>query len=151
MLAWVTDTRTRQDESMELDLRTTAPPLQSFARRLPIGAEVQPGGGVHFRVWAPDWKRVDVVLESVGEDNQADCPLLVPMIAEGDGYFSAFAAGAATARGTDTGSMASPLFPIRPRVGSRRAPMGLRRSSIPATTTGTMRRGGRVAAAAGHL
>ena len=81
---------------MELDLRTTAPPLQSFARRLPIGAEVQPGGGVHFRVWAPDWKRVDVVLESVGEDNQADCPLLVPMIAEVDGYYSAFAAGAAT-------------------------------------------------------
>ena len=22
-------------------------------RRLPIGAEARPGGGVHFRVWAP--------------------------------------------------------------------------------------------------
>ncbi len=35
-------------------------------RRLPIGAEVQPdanGGGVHFRVWAPDRKRVAVVID----------------------------------------------------------------------------------------
>src|SRR5690606_25766983 len=31
-------------------------------RRLPIGAEVQPGGGVHFRVWAPRRERVDVVV-----------------------------------------------------------------------------------------
>lgn len=32
-------------------------------RRLPIGAEVLPRGGVHFRVWAPDRRRVAVVLE----------------------------------------------------------------------------------------
>src|SRR5262245_9925198 len=32
-------------------------------RRLPIGAEIIPGEGVHFRVWAPDHRRVDVVLE----------------------------------------------------------------------------------------
>ncbi len=32
-------------------------------RRLPVGAEVQPGGGVHFRVWAPRRRRVAVVLE----------------------------------------------------------------------------------------
>ena len=31
-------------------------------RRLPIGAEPQPGGGVHFRVWAPRRKRVVVEL-----------------------------------------------------------------------------------------
>ena len=31
-------------------------------RRLPIGAEVQPEGGAHFRVWAPRRKRVVVVL-----------------------------------------------------------------------------------------
>ncbi|CAN5875846.1 malto-oligosyltrehalose trehalohydrolase [soil metagenome] len=33
------------------------------SRRLPVGAEVQPGGGVHFRVWAPDHDRVEVVFE----------------------------------------------------------------------------------------
>ena len=33
------------------------------SRRLPVGAEVQPGGGVHVRVWAPDRKRVAVQVE----------------------------------------------------------------------------------------
>jgi maltooligosyltrehalose trehalohydrolase len=33
-------------------------------RRLPVGAEVQAGGGVHFRVWAPRRKHVAVVLET---------------------------------------------------------------------------------------
>ncbi len=32
-------------------------------RRLPAGAEVIPGRGVHFRVWAPRRKRVEVVFE----------------------------------------------------------------------------------------
>jgi maltooligosyltrehalose trehalohydrolase len=36
-------------------------------RRLPVGAEVQPRGGVHFRVWAPQRRRVAVVLEGQGE------------------------------------------------------------------------------------
>ncbi len=34
---------------------------QAYRRRLPIGAEVVPGGGVHFRVWAPARRRVEVV------------------------------------------------------------------------------------------
>ncbi|HEX5446844.1 MAG TPA: alpha-amylase family glycosyl hydrolase, partial [Pirellulales bacterium] len=34
----------------------------AVARRLPIGAEVQPGGGVHFRVWAPRREKAEVVL-----------------------------------------------------------------------------------------
>src|SRR5262245_21518343 len=47
-------------------------------RRLPIGAE--PGvHGVHFRVWAPRRRRVDVVLEGTN----------VPLTAEKNGYFSA--------------------------------------------------------------
>jgi 1,4-alpha-glucan branching enzyme len=33
------------------------------ARRLPVGAEALPGGGVHFRVWAPRRRRVEVVFE----------------------------------------------------------------------------------------
>jgi maltooligosyltrehalose trehalohydrolase len=32
-------------------------------RRFPIGAEVQLGAGTHFRVWAPDRRRVAVVIE----------------------------------------------------------------------------------------
>src|SRR3982074_3216628 len=37
---------------------------RTLSRHLPIGAEIVPEGGVHFRVWAPDRKNVDVVLES---------------------------------------------------------------------------------------
>lgn len=46
-------------------------------RRFPIGAEVQ-SSGVHFRVWAPKAKRLDVVLE--GNRYQ--------LVLEPDGYFS---------------------------------------------------------------
>src|SRR5689334_10267644 len=50
-----------------------------MARRLPVGAEVQPGGGVHFRVWAPRARQVEVL---VGGSAHALAP-------EGrDGYFS---------------------------------------------------------------
>jgi maltooligosyltrehalose trehalohydrolase len=33
------------------------------ARRLPLGAEIMDRGGVHFRVWAPAHRTVDVVIE----------------------------------------------------------------------------------------
>ncbi|HKI38414.1 MAG TPA: malto-oligosyltrehalose trehalohydrolase [Gemmataceae bacterium] len=36
-------------------------------RRLPVGAEVLPQGGAHFRVWAPRCRRVAVVLDPGGE------------------------------------------------------------------------------------
>src|ERR1700676_288638 len=55
-------------------------------RRLPVGAEALPGGGVHFRVWAPRRRRVEVVFENG--------PASVPLAPEGDGYFSAHAASA---------------------------------------------------------
>ena len=55
-------------------------------RRLPVGAEALPGGGVHFRVWAPRRRRVAVVFEG-GPD-------AVELAAEGDGYFSGHAAAA---------------------------------------------------------
>jgi maltooligosyltrehalose trehalohydrolase len=48
-------------------------------RRLPVGAEVLPGGGVHFRVWAPRRREVEVVVEG-GPAVRLD--------AEGGGYFS---------------------------------------------------------------
>jgi maltooligosyltrehalose trehalohydrolase len=50
-------------------------------RRLPVGAEVLPEGGVHFRVWAPRRRRVEVVLEGG--------PGAVDLKAEEDGYFTA--------------------------------------------------------------
>ena len=34
-------------------------------RRLPVGAEPQPGGGVHFRVWAPRCREVVVEIEGL--------------------------------------------------------------------------------------
>src|SRR6476661_309410 len=57
-------------------------------RRLPIGAEVLPGGaGVHFRVWAPSRNTVDVVFDS---PSLAD----VPLAREDDGYFAGLAPAA---------------------------------------------------------
>ena len=57
---------------------------RALDRRLPVGAEVAPGG-VHFRVWAPRRRTVEVVFDG---STAAD---LDP---EADGYFSGFVAGA---------------------------------------------------------
>jgi maltooligosyltrehalose trehalohydrolase len=57
-----------------------------WARRLPVGAEVQPGGGVHYRVWAPARSRVEVVVE---------CGRASRLESEVDGYFSGFLRDAA--------------------------------------------------------
>jgi maltooligosyltrehalose trehalohydrolase len=54
-------------------------PEAALVRRLPIGAEPQLGGGVHFRVWAPRCR--EVVVEIEGLDPAALQP-------EADGYFS---------------------------------------------------------------
>ncbi|HKP88181.1 MAG TPA: malto-oligosyltrehalose trehalohydrolase [Blastocatellia bacterium] len=67
------------------------------ARRLPVGAEVLPGGGVHFRVWAPRRKKVKVVIEGEGaraDDDQQ----VIELRGEADGYFS----GAAERAGDGT-------------------------------------------------
>jgi maltooligosyltrehalose trehalohydrolase len=53
-------------------------------RRLPVGAEVLPDGGVHFRVWAPQRRRVEVLLEAGGPGEGA----AVALEAEAGGYFS---------------------------------------------------------------
>ncbi len=54
-------------------------------RRLPVGAEALPAGGVHFRVWAPQRQRVEVTFEG-GAAGAALAP-------EGNGYFSGDVAG----------------------------------------------------------
>jgi maltooligosyltrehalose trehalohydrolase len=56
----------------------------TVSRRLPIGAELQKLG-VHFRVWAPNRSRVEVVLSTANENSlHRSCPLE----RESDGYFS---------------------------------------------------------------
>jgi maltooligosyltrehalose trehalohydrolase len=59
-----------------------------LSRRLPVGAEVIPGGGVHFRVWAPRRRRVEVVTESEGAEAST------ALRAEDGGYFSGLVAKA---------------------------------------------------------
>jgi maltooligosyltrehalose trehalohydrolase len=60
--------------------------IAAYSRRLPIGAEVLPGGGVHFRIWASNASGVEVVFESI--------PTPVRLKSESAGYFSGFAAEA---------------------------------------------------------
>ncbi len=71
-----------------------APPMQNrdhpskaiseMRRRLPVGAEIQPAGGAHFRVWAPSSTKVAVLLEEAA----------IELNAERGGYFSGFVSGA---------------------------------------------------------
>ena len=56
----------------------------SFKRAMPIGAEPQPGGGVHFRIWAPLPKKIALVVDGVEHALEAE---------EG-GYRSAYVASA---------------------------------------------------------
>ena len=53
-------------------------------RKVPVGAELLPSGGVHFRVWAPRRRGVEVVIEG-GPGAGAAPAALQP---KGDGYFS---------------------------------------------------------------
>src|SRR5438094_4867156 len=64
--------------------------MRQVERRLPVGAETQPGGGVHFRVWSPDHKQAGVVVERSGS-RTVECPLAP----ERCGYLSAFIEDAA--------------------------------------------------------
>lgn len=60
---------------------------QSIPRKLPIGAEVVPGLGVHFRVWSPLQKKMSVVLEDPDLNPEQDVRSF-PLAAEAEGYFS---------------------------------------------------------------
>src|SRR5579864_3466525 len=68
---------------MPLDLTAVLerplPPAPVHVRRLPIGAEPQLDGGVHFRVWAPRCRDVSVEIEGLEP---------AALEAEGGGYFS---------------------------------------------------------------
>src|SRR5256714_857761 len=59
-------------------------------RRYPIGAEVIANGRIHFRVWAPKAKRLEVGIEGEwGTDRGAEAPpRFAELQSEPDGYFS---------------------------------------------------------------
>lgn len=80
-------------------------------RKLPIGAEVQPGeGGVHFRVWAPRSHNVTVEFA-----NRASA---VPLAAQSGGYFSGLAVEARPGERyrlrLDTGAFPDPASRFQP-------------------------------------
>src|SRR3954470_13181517 len=50
-------------------------------RRLPVGAELQPDGGVHFRLWAPRCREIAVEIEGLEP---------VSLEPEPRGYYSAW-------------------------------------------------------------
>ena len=60
-----------------------------MTRRLPVGAECQPDGGVHFRVWAPAPQSISLVTEHKGEQRAS------VLDRTSDGYCEAFVADAA--------------------------------------------------------
>lgn len=51
-------------------------------RRYAVGAEISPEGGVHFRVWAPIRKRVEIIVDN---------DIAIELDSEENGYFSAAA------------------------------------------------------------
>jgi maltooligosyltrehalose trehalohydrolase len=68
--------------------------MSKFQRRLPIGAEVQPTGGVHFRVWAPRRKGLELVLEEGSSSDTSERPKPRLMEREPSGHWSLFASDA---------------------------------------------------------
>jgi maltooligosyltrehalose trehalohydrolase len=62
-------------------------------RRLPVGAEIQLGGGVHFRVWAPLRRKVEVALLDPISGSRA--ARRVVLSSEPGGYFSGISADVA--------------------------------------------------------
>lgn len=63
--------------------------MSRVRRRVPVGAEVQPDGSTHFRVWAPDARDVVLVIEPASRRTAE-----VPLASEPDGYRSALVMGA---------------------------------------------------------
>lgn len=85
------DIEVRVEKAAKLRLAESPVPLLT-PRRLPIGAEVMPAGGVHFRVWAPRCARVEAVIEL----NPAGKQTVVLLEQEEQGYFLGLAGAAQT-------------------------------------------------------
>jgi maltooligosyltrehalose trehalohydrolase len=93
-----------------------------LSRRLPVGAEQLAANGTHFRVWAPRHHHVTLVVEDESRSVLGEWPL----VAEPNGYFSAFvptavagtlyqySLGQASRRFPDPASRFQPLGPHGP-------------------------------------
>ena len=111
-------------------------------RRLPVGAEPVPGGGVHFRVWAPKHRVVEVGARSrswISRDGRAARRRpngyfagTAPAAAAGTGYrFPATAGRArASASGADPASRFQPEGPHGPSRGGRSLGLPLGRPGL---------------------
>src|SRR4051812_39043211 len=81
---------------------------QIIRRKYPVGAEVQQGGGVHFRVWAPKSPSAAIEFEAS----------LSPLQPEPKGYFSGFVpkarAGSLYKIELDSGSYPDPVSRFQP-------------------------------------
>src|SRR5436190_680335 len=84
-------------------------------RRLPIGAEPQADGGVHFRVWAPESKKASIEAFDSGSRNIART---FELKAESDGYLSGsvreLGAGSLYKIRLDSGSFPDPASRFQP-------------------------------------
>ncbi|HEX2604157.1 MAG TPA: malto-oligosyltrehalose trehalohydrolase [Oxalicibacterium sp.] len=89
-------------------------------RRLPVGAEVLPNGGVHFRVWAPRARELTLVLHRNGIASLA--PNEIPMMPEDKGYWSCTASDAQV--GSDYGFRIDGSEQVYPDPASRFQPEG---------------------------
>ncbi len=74
-------------DEIEAMLQKDREPQTLRRRRLPIGAEVFPGSGVHFRVWSTRAQCMEVVIED-GAASGLAAPITVTLTPEGHGYFS---------------------------------------------------------------
>ena len=111
-------------------------------RRLPVGADVLPSGGVHFRVWASRRQRVEVILEGGPGHRPGAEPVSVILEPEGDGYFSGLvpeaSAGMFYRYRLDGGVESYPDVASRFQL---MAPMARHKSLIPMPSSGTTRAG----------
>jgi maltooligosyltrehalose trehalohydrolase len=74
-------------DEIEAMLQKDREPQTLRRRRLPIGAEVFLGSGVHFRVWSTRAQCMEVVIED-GAASGLAAPITVTLTPEGHGYFS---------------------------------------------------------------
>lgn len=74
--------------------RTKRTDPDTFARRLPVGAECSTDESVQFRVWAPRRSRVDVILEDLAPRPAHHALSSFELVAESGGYFTGAVPGA---------------------------------------------------------
>ena len=82
-----------KNEEVENEPVLSARHMQS-RRVFPVGAEVLPRGGVHFRVWAPRCRTLRLVLEPIGAASSGGPEISIELERERPGYFSGYSAEA---------------------------------------------------------